>query len=284
MSSPTSAPESPPPALPPPAQAPQAPRVVLDIWMTSVTVIQMMSRGLTSHPCSVGSATGFFYARGDNKYLITNRHVVVDEKRQFYPDSITLRVHTNRGDLTQNRDLAVSLYDRDERPVWLEHPTHRNNVDIVAVNVDSYLQPTDFITPFSAANFVPSNVVPSLGDMVLVMGYPMRFYDTMHNLPITKSGTIASPYGVPFEQRPYFLIDANLQPGISGSPVVLPAGPFRRIMDERGQGIGIGLGQPHLLGITSGEYTVDSIQLGLHIVWYPNLIEQIVSATRQLTT
>lgn len=114
----------------------------------------------------------------------------------------------------------------------------------------------------------------SFGDLVLVVGYPMEFHDRMHNLPITKSGTAASTYGAHFEGRPIFLIDANLQPGTSGSPVLMPAGNVRRL---RSGGVAMGNFPPHLLGINSGEYSVESIKLGLHAVRYSNLIQEIVS-------
>ena len=190
-------------------QPPQRP-VILDPFMVSVTVIQILSARSASRTYNVGSATGFFYESGENKYLITNRHVAVDEKHAFYPDSLVMKIHTSRRTTTQNRDVTIPLYDSDRNPVWLEHPTHGSSVDVVAIGIDSYLQRRDFITYWSAKNSVPPNVAFGLGELVLVMGYPMEFYDTSHNLPITKTGTLASPYGVHFEGHPFFLIDANL--------------------------------------------------------------------------
>jgi hypothetical protein len=254
-------------------QPPQQPQVLLDIMVTTVTVIRIMSTGAASHPCNVGAATGFFYESGESKYLITNRHVVVDETREFYPDSLAIRIHTSQAITTQNRDVNIPLYDSERRPVWVEHPTHGSSVDIIAIDLGSHLQAQDFITYWSAKTFVPPSVVLGLGDLVLVLGYPMEFYDRMHNLPITKTGTLASPYGAQFGGKPYFLIDANLQPGTSGSPVILPAGTSRR---QRG-GVTIGTFPPHLLGINSGEHAVGAVKLGLNVVWYSALIQEIVS-------
>lgn len=247
----------------------------LDPWMASVTVIENKSNGLASQACNLGSATGFFYQKGNSRYLITNRHVVVNEQNCFYPDSLVLRVHLNTGNISQNRNFEIPLYNVTRQPLWLEHPTFGRNVDVVAIKIDNYIQPNDLITFLSAANIMPSNVILNLGDPVLVMGYPMTFYDTVHNLPITKSGTIASPYGVPFMGKPHFLIDANLQPGTSGSPVILPSSTFRRFSGGQ-TGIGIGVHPPHLIGINSGEYFVNSVTLGLHITWYASLIEEII--------
>lgn len=252
---------------------PQLPTIVLDLWMTSVTVIQIMSTGKAPNPCNVGSATGFFYKKGEDKYLITNRHVVVQERKGFYPDSFKLRIHTNRSDLTQNRD--VTIYDTDGTPFWLEHPlrTNQNEIDIIAININSYLEAQDFISCWSVRNFKSPEEIISLGDLVLVMGYPMKFYDSINNLPIPKSGTLASPYLVGFQNKPIFLIDANLQKGMSGSPVVLPERTSRR---TRTALMNVGRFPALLLGIYSAE-VFKGISLGLHVVWYPNLIQEIVS-------
>lgn len=247
---------------------PSQPPVILDPWLLSVTVVQMRSTGTASQACSVGSATGFFYRNNEDRYLITNRHVVINEANRFYPDSLVMRIHTSQRTTTQNRDVIIPLYDSERRPIWLEHPTNGssedNLIDIVAINIDSHHQPQDFITCLSAQNFVPPNVFFALGDQVLVMGYPMRFYDRMHNLPITKTGTLASSYGAHFEGHPFFLIDANLQPGTSGSPVILPGGSTRRLRN----GFAVGAFPHSLLGIHSAEPVVSGIALGLHVVWY----------------
>jgi S1-C subfamily serine protease len=263
-----------------PAQPTQPPistrrQVILDSWMASVTVIEITSTGSATLPCGVGTATGFFYRNADNKYLITNRHVVINEGRHFYPDSLTIRIHTNRGDLSQNRDVAIPLYDADRRPLWLQHPRHANAVDVVAININSLVQTQDFLTFLSADNFLPQDMILNLGDAVLVLGYPLSFYDRAHNLPIAKAGTLASPFGVPFEERPHFLIDASLQEGTSGSPVLLPSGLARRVS---GTTVTVAM-EPsnHLLGIHSAEYSADGIGLGLHVVWYSELIQEIVS-------
>jgi len=275
MSIPPSQPRSEPAQQPP--QPPQPPQVVLDLWMTSVTVIRAVSTGSASQACRVGSATGFFFRNGDNRYLITNRHVVLREDRSFYPDSLIIRVHTSRSDLSQNRDVTIPLYDSTRRRTWLEHPTRGANIDVVAINIGSQLETQDFVTFLSAESFLPSNVLLSLGDLVLVVGYPMEFYDTVHNFPITKTGTLASPHGVNFRGSPYFLIDAGLQPGMSGSPVILPSSSTRRVRDERGISVGMGVFPPHILGINSGEHSVEGIKLGLNVVWYSGLIQEIVA-------
>src|SRR2546425_923426 len=49
----------------------------------------------------VGTGTGFFCLSEDKQrlFLITNRHIVRDEEKLFFPDRVRLRLHVNPGDL-----------------------------------------------------------------------------------------------------------------------------------------------------------------------------------------
>lgn len=103
-----------------------------------------------------------------------------------------------------------------------------------------------------------------IGHQTLIVGYPMGFYDRIQNFPITKSGTLASPYPIYFERKPFFLIDANLTSGMSGSPVIVPT-------------MGVPSFPASLLGVFSAEYFSRGRRLALNRVWYASLIEQILS-------
>ena len=245
---------------------------MLDPWIASVTMIRSLANGSAPHPSNIGSATGFFYKYGNEKYLITNKHVVINTNINFYPDHLCIKVHTSQTNLLPNRDINIALYNRRQSS-WLEHLS-RENIDIVAININHYLEPNDFITWWSSNYFPQQNVLIGLGEQVVVMGYPMAFYDRRHNLPISRSGTMASLYGAHFEGKPYFLIDTNLHPGTSGSPVYVPRSLSRKT--TTGYLISDDPYPPMLLGIHSGEYTKGDVKLGLNIVWYANLIQEIV--------
>jgi len=55
---------------------------------------------------------------------------------------------------------------------------------------------------------------------LLVIGYPRGFTDAKNLSPVEKSCVISTPIDVPFENNPFFLIDGELFPGMSGSPVI----------------------------------------------------------------
>lgn len=223
----------------------------------------------------IGGASGFFFTKDGNKYLITNRHVVIQESEYFYPDCIKLRLHMNKINLEYNYDLTIDLYDKNDNKKWLEHFDYANiKCDIIAIHLnEKILDRTNFdIFNSSSITFIDSVLtkVPEInpfGDVVVV-GYPLGFYDFTNNLPVYRKAMIASQYGVNFNGKPYFLIDTNLHPGTSGSPVV---NTHHTLFKEQGFDESY-----KLFGIHSAEHIMKGKPLGLNVVWYSYLINEII--------
>lgn len=53
------------------------------------TPIKMYEKG----GISCGGASGFFFKKGKTRYLITNRHVVFDDKTKTFPDFLVIELH-----------------------------------------------------------------------------------------------------------------------------------------------------------------------------------------------
>lgn len=58
-----------------------------------------------------------------------------------------------------------------------------------------------------------------LGNDVLFVGYPANRYDISNNLPLVRKGAVASVPDMEFNGRGQIVIDAQVYPGSSGSPV-----------------------------------------------------------------
>jgi hypothetical protein len=137
-----------------------------------------------------------------------------------------------------------------------------------------------FVKAWSAADFLPKQYPLAPGDDVFIMGYPLGFQDAPHNLPIFRNAMIASTYGVPFQDKPMFLTDANLHPGTSGSPVITK--PKSTWVDEHGNTNIVTGTVYYLLGVHSATLGITpagqaNIPLGLGAAWYANLIEEIAA-------
>ena len=228
---------------------------------------------LWSGSTKVADATGFFWENADKIFLITNRHVVIGEDEQYYPDRIEFRV--DRGDQVGYRQLWLSkaLYRQNTQPVWMEL-CHK--IDIVAIELDPVIK-THKIRAFSSGFVTPDELVVDLGSDVSVIGYPLGFYDRVHNLPVIRNGAVASNFWVEFEEKPYFLIDARLHPGTSGGPVILKPTYTMRYKDGSAFD-NVGGPGTFLLGVNSDEWSVEGQHLGLNTVWHSGLIEKLTLA------
>jgi hypothetical protein len=248
------------------------PKVTVDRLLASVTLLQIMATGRGPKPCKLSSATGFFFEYNRNRFLVTNLHAVISESEGQYPDHFVIQLHTSKTDVSQIREVRLELYDARGERKWLQH--QKRSVDLAAINITDLLRDTDVLLSWTPEQLLPKGAKLGLGSEVLVVGYPMEFYDTRNNLPIVRTGTLASAYGMDFRGNPVCIVDANLEQGTSGSPVIVrPSSllglPIDQLNDKKTTYPG------YMVGVNSGEYS--ALSLGLYKVWYANLILDILS-------
>jgi len=186
----------------------------------------------------------------------------------FYPDSLLLRLHTDRADLRNQEDYRVDLYTggKERRPVWKELD---KSIDVVAFDLPkAELEDRFVFTGLAPKDFIQDKVVLGLGDPVIIIGYPYGFSDELHGLPVARQGALASVPRVPFRGKRYFLVDANLHPGTSGSPVITKPSTITVTKTET---VHHELGFL-LLGINSGAHG----DLELNIVWFTDVIAELI--------
>lgn len=232
----------------------------------AVSMVQCWEEGR-----NVASGGGFFFCHNSKKYLATNRHVIIDEEDNYCPDELRLCLHHSLANPEQNVVISVPLYDENKHQLWLEHP----NQEILKCDVVLVPLPEEIIAR-AAMNFMSiENIpdrrlsVPAFADVVVV-GYPLGFHDDLNNLPIYRQGMIASPYPSMFEGKPYFLIDAKLHSGSSGSAVL--NSPHNILIRNKAAFHSNGT---ILLGIFSADFSIDEDPLGLNMVWYSYLLPEI---------
>lgn len=236
---------------------------MIDEMYFRVAKIQTAAGGQT-----LTNATGFFFLQDRFLYLVTSRHVVINEVASHHPDRLTVSLHASNEDLRQRHELSIPLYV-DGVPQWWQHANTAADVVAVAVN-DPQVLSSHFVRTFDGKDILEPAAPLPLGQVVLIPGFPLGFHDTLNNLPIVRSATIASSFAHPFKGQPYFLTDARLHRGMSGSPVIAlvstPAGPPAW----------------RLLGIHSSALDVsdrDPAQderLALNTAWYASLIPDLL--------
>lgn len=218
-------------------------------------------------------ASGFFFRRDEQLFLVTSRHVVIDPPSSHFPDRIEIELHVDAENLARSTGFSIPLY-RDGRAVWRQGLDSGGEIDIAVIGIDRAALPDTLV--FSA--FTPAHLhrppdQVEVGTSILVVGYPLGFHDTLHHMPVVRHAVVASSFGLRFKGQAYFLTDARTHRGTSGAPVVL------RIPDARAAELG---SLPwRLLGVHSARLDVGTRDvevdeaLGLNCAWYADMLSTL---------
>jgi hypothetical protein len=167
------------------------------------------------------NASGFFFERDGRLFLVTSRHVVIDEDTQHFPDRLEIELHTDATNLTLSTGFSMLLYAEGEA-VWRQGSDSGGEIDVAVMELDrSALPEAALIRAFTPAHLQTAFNEVHAGQSLLVVGFPLGFHDALHHLPVLRHAVIASPYGIRFQGQGYFLTDARTHRGTSGAAVVM---------------------------------------------------------------
>ena len=233
-------------------------------------------------------------------WLVTNRHVLIHEGQ--LASSITFCHRKIGAGGFEWVPIILSGDDLKQRCSFHQD----DSVDVAIVSVPDLMTKAMYPVPageqamaYSAVSEEDfpgkSKITVEVGDDVLVVGYPRGFYDEFCKFPIVKSGIIASRWGMPFNGKPFFLIDAKLFPGSSGSIVISKPIGFL-VEDKKILQHSSGSKQFAFLGIFSGEpfcesrpietdsFTIISKEgYNVGVVWYCQLVTDIIKNGKKHT-
>ena len=224
---------------------------------------------------SLTSASGFFFAREERLYLVTSRHVVIEEASGHFPDRIEIEVHTDARNLTRSIGFSMLLY-RDGRSVWRQGVDTGGEIDVAVIELDrSALPQACVLMAFTPAHLQRTLDEVEVGSSLLIVGFPLGFHDTLHHLPVVRQALIASSFGIRFQGQGYFLTDARTHRGTSGAPVVMRNPKASAATDPLPW---------RLLGVHSARLDMgnrDLVQdesLGLNCAWYADILLTLTMA------
>lgn len=262
----------------------------------------------------VSQGTGFFYQqlspadpnkgsqwRGiDSAWLITNRHVLLPQSPagESIPTSLTFHLRKVMGGSIVWEPITL-----DQSSIIARARLHANpEIDVCAIHVldlitEKLKSGEEYLNWYGVSNdnlAGQNKINPHVTSDAVVVGYPRGTYDQVNVFPIVKSGIIASRWGANFEGKPYFLIDAKLFPGSSGSIVISKP---TDVVVENGQVFHSKEKQFAFLGIFSGEpyqahspIELDDLTIirktgfNVGIVWYGHLVDEILTSGVSLST
>lgn len=217
------------------------------------------------------NATGFFFRRGRRLYVVSSRHVFIDDASGHHPDRLEIELHPDAHNLAVSIGLSVLLY-REGRATWRQGRDDTSDIDVALLELDTAALPAKVALAAFTPGHLPGRAdTIGIGEPVLIPGFPLGFHDGLHHVPVARQGSVASPYGWRFQGRGCFLTDARTHRGISGAPVVVRA-PDRGALPWLLVGI-----HSSRLDMGDRDRGVDE-SLGLNAAWYPDILLTLTDA------
>ncbi len=215
------------------------------------------------------NASGFFFARDARLFLVTSRHVMLDEPSKHFPDRIEIEVHIDPDNIARSTGFSIPLY-RDGKSLWRQGQDAAGEIDVAVIELERAALPAHVAyCAFGPAHLHTPDDQVEVGASVLVVGFPLGFHDTLHHLPVVRQAGIASSFGLRFQGEGYFLTDARTHRGGSGAPIV--------IRDTYPKAVHGALPWT-LLGVHSSRLDMETRDLkldealGLNCAWYADIL------------
>lgn len=225
------------------------------------------------------NASGFFFERDGRLYLVTSRHVVIDEPSGHLPDRILIELHTDPANLSLSTGYSLPLYE-DQSAVWHQGRDGGGDIDVAVIEIDrTRLPAAAVIYAFTPEHLQADYTTVRVDASLLVVGFPLGFHDAVHHLPVVRHAAIASPYGIRFQGHGYFLTDARTHRGTSGAAVVMrdPA-PTAATSALPWKLLGV-----HSSRLDMGNRDlVKDESLGLNCAWYADILLTLTEPTDSL--
>jgi len=194
------------------------------------------------------AGTGFFVARQTEVdkaklFLVSNKHVLLpkplgpekSKKLATKPARAIVHITTESKSVLSMTSFPVALRGADGKSLCVGH--RKDNVDVAAIEVTHYLVEKGTIRGGYKVGHIPeerfatkksiSDTFLTLGDRVVVLGYPLNMVEGSTAVAVARGGTIATPPDRDYRGSPRFLIDCSTIRGSSGSPVFVPVRPYK---------------------------------------------------------
>src|SRR5207249_328184 len=161
-------------------------------------------------------ATGFLVERNQHTYLITNSHVVAGRRPDdgtitsptgAVPDQVSI-AHNQAGTLGACVWKAEPLYEAGGDPRWRQHPAHRRQVDVIALELPD-LRDVDI---HGHGPWAGPGLAFGVSRPVSIIGFPFGITGG-GSMGVWAQGTVATEPEMDFNNLPCFLIDSRTRPG-----------------------------------------------------------------------
>jgi hypothetical protein len=231
-----------------------------------LTAVQVLTFSGTQ---KMTNASGFFFQRNDRLFLVSSRHVMIDETSKHFPDRIEIELHNDPMNFSRSTGFSIPLY-LDNKAVWRQGRDSGSDIDVAIIEIDLCAWPANVVYhAFTPAHLQESLEDVEVGSSLSVIGFPLGFHDALYHMPVARHAVIASSFGMRFQGKGYFLTDARTHRGTSGAPVVMRAKAEHGTLGEL-PWILLGI---HSARLDVGTRDVDIDEaLGLNCAWYADIL------------
>ena len=217
-------------------------------------------------------ASGFFFENNRRLYLVTSRHVLIDEPNGHQPSRIEIELHTDPNNAALAVGYSIPLYKGKQR-LWRQGVDAAGSIDVAVIEIEKDKLPKDAV--YKA--FTPEHIKAAvdsvdIGTPMLILGFPLGFHDTLHHLPVARQAINASTFSFRFQGNGYFLTDARTHRGSSGAAVIM-RNPDK---DDDFPWSLVGIHSARL-DIGSRDNAIDEA-LGLNCAWFPDILLTLTTA------
>jgi len=215
------------------------------------------------------NASGFFFERDGRLFLVTSRHVLIDEPSKHFPDRIEIELHIDAENMASSTGFSIPLY-RDGKSIWRGGLDAAGDIDVAVIEIERAALPeTAVYGAFTPQHLHAPLDQVAVGTSLLIVGFPLGFHDTLHHMPVVRHAIIASSFGLRFQGQGYFLTDARTHRGTSGAPVVMRAKeqePMHRDLPWILLGV-----HSAVIAVGTRDLNIDEA-LGLNCAWYADIL------------
>jgi hypothetical protein len=214
------------------------------------------------------NASGFFFERDGRLFLVTSRHVMIDEPSKHFPDRIEIELHIDPGIMAQSTGFSMPLY-QGGKSVWRQGRDTGGDIDVAVLEIERAALPaTAVLRAFTPEHLCEPDETVEVGSSLLVVGFPLGFHDALHHLPVVRHAVNASSFGLRFQGKGYFLTDARTHRGTSGAPVVMRARGKQQLGDLPWMLLGV---HSSRMDVGTRDLKLDEA-LGLNCAWYADIL------------
>ena len=215
------------------------------------------------------NASGFFFERDKRLFLVTSRHVMIDEPTKHFPDRIEIELHIDPDNMASSTGFSIPLY-RYGKSLWRQGLDAAGEIDVAVIEIERPALPaTTVYRAFTPRHLHDPLDQVEVGTSLLIVGFPLGFHDTLHHMPVVRHAVVASSFGLRFQGQGYFLTDARTHRGTSGAPVVMRAAGREAMQgDLPWKLLGV---HSAVLDVGTRDLQLDEA-LGLNCAWYADIL------------